>query len=316
MPKSRTALAAEDFAPYLVGPSASAPRKSPPLKLAPVEKPAAPFLKWAGGKTQLLSVFESFYPPKAQVTRFIEPFLGGGAVFFHVRRTLEPQRAFLFDRNDDLITTYAAIKSNADEVVRLLLAHRAKHSETHYYKIRAQDAATLPPEQRAARFIYLNKTCYNGLYRVNSRNQFNVPMGRYVRPSIVDPHNVKAVAASLAKVHLATRPFTHVTRVAREGDFVYFDPPYDPVSASASFTSYTQHNFTAEDQTKLAQTFALLSERGCMVMLSNSDTPFVRKLYQNFHIHRVPARRSINTRADKRGSVWEVVVTNYVPPGR
>jgi DNA adenine methylase len=229
---------------------------------------------------------------------------------------LEPQRAFLFDRNDDLINTYAVIKRNADEVVRLLLAHRSKHSEAHYYKVRAQDAGTLSAEQRAARFVYLNKTCYNGLYRVNSRNQFNVPIGRYVRPSIVDPHNVKAVAASLAKVHLATKPFTHVTRVAREGDFVYFDPPYDPVSASASFTSYTQHNFGAADQTTLANTFATLHKRGCLLMLSNSDTPFVRELYQDFHIHRVPARRSINTRADKRGSVWEVVVTNYVPPGR
>lgn len=292
-------------------------RKAAPASAASaaprIAKPASPFLKWAGGKTQLLAAFQGLYPPAAKVDRFIEPFLGGGAVFFHVRRVLQPRRAMLFDRNASLITTYAAIKSNPDEVIDLLLALRAKHSETHYYKVRAQDAAALPPSQQAARFIYLNKTCYNGLYRVNSRNQFNVPMGRYVRPSIVDPVNIQAVAQSLAGVHLATREFTHVKRVARAGDFVYFDPPYDPVSPSASFTAYTSHSFTSADQAELASTYAELDQRGCMVMLSNSDTPLVRKLYSGYQIHRLPARRSINTRADKRGAVWEVVVTNYRP---
>jgi DNA adenine methylase len=279
---------------------------------APV-KPASPFIKWAGGKTQLLTAFESLYPPADKVERFIEPFLGGGSVFFHVRRFLKPRRAMLFDRNPDLITTYRAIKDDPATVIDLLLALKAKHSEAHYYKVRAQDASTLTETQQAARFIYLNKTCYNGLYRVNSRNQFNVPMGRYVRPTIVDPANIQSVAKSLAGVHLGHKAFPHVKRVARSGDFVYFDPPYDPVSASASFTAYTTHSFTSDDQAELARTYEELDQRGCLLMLSNSDTPLIRKLYSKFRIHRVPARRSINTRADKRGSVWEVVVTNYEP---
>lgn len=289
--------------------------KSRQVALVPDEPPrakaATPFLKWAGGKTQLLSAFESLYPAPESFGRFLEPFLGGGSVFFHVRRTLAPKRALLFDRNPDLITTYNAIKKSPDEVIALLLALRTKHSEAQYYKVRAQGACTLSPIQQAARFIYLNKTCYNGLYRVNSRNQFNVPMGSYVRPTIVDPGNIRAVARSLARVHLGTQPFTHVKSVARAGDFVYFDPPYDPVSASASFTSYTAHSFKRDDQIELAKTYAQLHERGCLLMLSNSDTPFIRSLYDAFHIHRVLARRSINTRADKRGAVWEVVVTNY-----
>ena len=279
---------------------------------API-KAASPFIKWAGGKTQLLSAFEALYPPAEKVDRFIDPFLGGGSVFFHVRRLLKPRRAMLFDRNPDLITTYRAIKEDPEGVIELLLALKSKHSEAHFYKLQAQDASTLSETQQAARFIYLNKTCYNGLYRVNSRNQFNVPMGRYVRPTIVDPANIQSVAKSLAGVHLGHKAFPHVKRVARSGDFVYFDPPYDPVSASASFTAYTAHNFTSDDQAELAHTYEELNQRGCLLMLSNSDTPLIRKLYSGFHIHRVPARRSINTRADKRGSVWEVVVTNYVP---
>lgn len=274
---------------------------------------AKPFLKWAGGKKQLLGIFRTLYPPAEKVERYIEPFVGGGSVYFHVRRFLKPGRSMLFDRNPDLITTYRAIKDDPEAVIDLLMALKAKHSEAHYYKVRAQDASALPEPQLAARFIYLNKTCYNGLYRVNSRNQFNVPMGRYVRPTIVDPANIQAVSKSLADVRLGHKAFPNVKRVARSGDFVYFDPPYDPVSASASFTAYTTHSFTSDDQAELARTYEELSKRGCLLMLSNSDTPLIRKLYSGFHIHRVPARRSINTRADKRGSVWEVVVTNYVP---
>lgn len=292
-------------------------RKASPVNEASASpapaKPASPFIKWAGGKTQLLTAFEALYPPAERVERFIEPFLGGGSVFFHVRRFLKPRRAMLFDRNPDLITTYRAIKEDPEAVIDLLLALKAKHSEAHYYKVRAQDASTLTDVQLAARFIYLNKTCYNGLYRVNSRNQFNVPMGRYVRPTIVDPANIHSVSKSLADVHLGHKPFSHIKRVARTGDFAYFDPPYDPISASASFTAYTTASFNSDDQAELARTYEELHERGCLLMLSNSDTPLIRKLYSGFHIHRVPARRSINTRADKRGSVWEVVVTNYVP---
>ena len=312
MPKAKvlvpqTAFAAEAPAPY--GSASRAPRRPPP----PAVKPASPFLKWAGGKTQLLPVFETYYPAASDVRRFIEPFLGGGAVFFHVRRTLRPRRALLFDRNADLINTYVALQQNVEGVISRLQRHRAAHGEEHYYKVRAQDPSALDPIARAARFIYLNKTCYNGLYRVNRRNQFNVPLGRYVRPTIFDADHLRQVAACLADVRLETQEFGNVVKVGRAGDFVYFDPPYDPISSSASFTAYTANNFGRDDQARLAETFKTLDAKGCRVMLSNSDTPYVRRLYQGYRIHKVAARRAINTRADRRGPVWEVVVLNYDP---
>lgn len=276
--------------------------------------PASPFLKWAGGKSQLLTRFATFYPPAGQVERFIEPFVGGGAVFFHVKHVLRPKRCWLFDRNDELITTYKSLQNDLPAVLELLARHKSLHDEDHYYEVRAQRPETLSEAARAARFIYLNKTCYNGLYRVNSRNEFNVPMGRYVRPGVFDTRNLEAVRACLRGVKLETREFAHVLKVARAGDFIYFDPPYDPVSGSASFTSYTAHSFSREDQEALAEVYGALSARGCHVMLSNSDTPFVRRLYRTFDVHQVPARRAINTRADRRGPVAELVVLNYRPP--
>ncbi len=307
VPAPRPALAAEIQAPY-----GDAVRR--PKSAGASVKPASPFLKWAGGKTQLLPAFERFYPAPETINRFIEPFLGGGSVFFHVRKLLQPKRVWLFDRNADLINTYAALQSNVEAVIALLQKHRTSHSEEHYYKVRAQNCERLSPAARAARFIYLNKTCYNGLYRVNSQNQFNVPMGRYVRPSIFDADHLRRVALCLKGVRLATQEFAHVLKVAKPDDFVYFDPPYDPLSPSASFTGYTANSFNRDDQSRLATVFADLDNRGCKVMLSNSDTPFVRQLYRQYSIHKLAARRAINTRADLRGPVWEVVVLNYRPP--
>jgi len=232
-------------------------------------------------------------------------------VFFHLYRTRTPQRCFLFDRNQDLIDTYRAIANDVNAVIRALSRHRSAHSEEHYYRVRAQQPNKLAPASRAARLIYLNKTCYNGLYRVNSRNQFNVPMGRYKNPRIFDPSNLRAVSTVLKDVSLESSDFTGVEKKAKSDDFIYFDPPYQPASATASFTAYTDNRFNESDQSMLAGLFNRLSKQGCKLMLSNSDTPLVRELYAGHRIVSVKARRAINARADRRGAVGEVVVLNY-----
>ncbi len=273
-----------------------------------------PFVKWAGGKTQLLPQFEALYPEAARVRRYLEPFLGSAAVFFQVRRLLRPRKAVLADGNEELINVYQAIQGNVSRVIRALSEHRRLHSKEHYYRTRSRRPRDLSSVERAARFIYLNKTCFNGLYRVNAGGGFNVPMGRYQDPPILDADNLRSVALSLQGVELRTAHFRETLDYARKGDFVYFDPPYHPVSETSYFTSYTRDSFGPRDQEELAEVFAALDRRGCRVMLSNSDCPFIRGLYPGFAIHTVRARRSINSKADRRGRVSEVVVLNYEPP--
>ncbi|HXU80432.1 MAG TPA: cob(I)yrinic acid a,c-diamide adenosyltransferase, partial [Polyangia bacterium] len=199
-----------------------------------------------------------------------------------------------------------------EAVLALLEAHKTKHSQEHFYAVRAE-ADPGSPAGRAARMIYLNRSCFNGLYRVNSRGLFNVPFGRYAKPRIVDRPGILAASAALAKAELQTAPFTAVLEVARKGDFVYFDPPYVPLSRTANFTAYTQVLFGPKEQDTLAEVYEELDRRGCRVMLSNSDTPWVRKRYRKFTIHEVSARRSINSKTDARGEISEVVVLNYKP---
>jgi DNA adenine methylase len=273
---------------------------------------AKPFLKWAGGKQQLLDQYEIFFPDHFQ--RYFEPFVGGGAVFFHLWRTQKlPDTAFLFDNNEELINTYLVVRDRLEELVETLQIHKAKHSREYYYSVRTLDRqnVNLSSVERAARTIYLNRTCYNGLYRVNSKGQFNVPMGSYKRPRILDRSLLKVVSHALQGVHVEARDFRTVVEFAQDGDFFYFDPPYDPVSKTASFTSYTSNSFQDSDQRELAEAYTRLSEKGCLCMLSNSSTPFILDLYQGFRIETVHARRAINSDPNGRGSIQEVVILNY-----
>ncbi len=272
---------------------------------------AKPFLKWAGGKQQLLAQYEPFFPPNFR--RYIEPFVGGGAVFSHLWNTCRlPQQVFLFDNNQELINTYRVVRDSLDKLIDLLAAHKTYHGREYYYRVRSLDrqSVALTEVERAARTIYLNKTCYNGLYRVNRRGQFNVPLGRYKNPGIFDEKILSAVSFALQNVHLEVRDFQTIVDVAEAGDFIYFDPPYDPTSKTANFTSYTAGSFRDDDQRNLANVFARLSQMGCLCMLSNSDTPFVRDLYRGFRIEVVQAKRSINADVNGRGGVKEVVVLN------
>jgi DNA adenine methylase len=268
---------------------------------------AKPFLKWAGGKGQLIEQFRPLFPTTPS-GRYFEPFVGSAAVFFALR----PARAVLTDVNRELIDCYRAVQSDVERVIDALRLHH--YDEEHYYRVREVDPEGLAPPERAARTIFLNKTGYNGLYRVNKRGRFNVPFGRYTNPGFCQADaldNLRACARALRDVRLDVRDFAAVVRHARAGDFVYFDPPYVPASSTADFTSYVPGGFGWESQRRLADVLGDLSHRGVLVMLSNSDTPAVRELYRGFRIDTVLASRSINSRKDRRGKVGEVVVRNY-----
>lgn len=283
--------------PAPVAPTAAAP----PTPAAP-----RPFVKWAGGKTQLLPEIRRRMPES--FAGYHEPFLGGGAVFFDVR----PPRARLTDLNADLIDCYRAVRDDVEGLIAELtrLAGAGVDRES-FHRVRDLDPAGLPPVARAARLIYLNKTCYNGLYRVNRAGRFNVPFGRYKNPTVCDPDNLRACAAALAGQSLEVAPFEQVLSHAAAGDFVYFDPPYQPLSATANFTSYGADGFDEDQQFKLAQTFVKLDRLGCRVMLSNSDSELIHQLYRKYRIERVAARRAINSNPGRRGPVYEVVVRNF-----
>ncbi|MNY04336.1 Modification methylase DpnIIA [compost metagenome] len=269
--------------------------------VAPVK--AGPFLKWAGGKGRLLGQYEPLFPQR--FNRYFEPFVGAGAVFFH----LEPQKAHLSDTNPDLIACYQVIRDELPALIEVLRMYR--HDRDFYYHVRELNPADLTAVQRAARMIFLNKTCFNGLWRVNRRGQFNVPFGDYKNPKILDEDNLHAVSQALQGVSIDLRPFDEVVSKARRGDFIYMDPPYHPVSSTSNFTSYGADDFKPDDQIRLAAAFRRLDAKGCKVMLSNSDTPFIRELYEDYRIEQVWCRRAINRDAAKRGAVSEVVVMNY-----
>lgn len=297
--------------------TSDASRHAKPGHLAPADRPfLRPFLKWAGGKTQLLPRFARFYPREA-IERYIEPFLGSGAVFFHVKARLNPKTAILCDNNEELIETFKAVKTDVEGVIRALRIHKEKHGPEYFREMRTrlvEDATA-----RAARFIYLNKTCFNGLYRVNSRGIFNVPMGRYLRPAILDEDGLREASRQLQGVKIATQDFRKLPALAKRGDFIYLDPPYHPVSSTSYFTSYTRDSFGAKDQWELSEVYHELCQAGCFVMLSNSYNPFIAGLYWRFrkdvYIHRVSARRNINSRAERRGPITELVIVNYPTRG-
>ena len=283
------------------------------LFLFPVAKP---FLKWAGGKGQLLEELVPRVPKK--FNSYFEPFLGGGALFFELynRGLLEGKKVFLSDRNRELINCYRVIQQSPLQLIKLLEKFQQRHwqeGKKFYYQVRGWDREPnfleIDPLLRAARFIYLNKTCYNGLYRVNRKGEFNVPMGSYKKPKIVDRTNILAVAKSLEGVEILEMVFEEIEEMAKEGDFVYFDPPYD--SISQNFTSYTREEFGKEEQQRLGDLFRRLSRKGVLLMESNSDTPFIRKLYQNYRIEQVWASRAINSDPTNRGKVPELIIRNY-----
>lgn len=273
--------------------------------------PPRPFLKWAGGKGQLLDELLARVDKAGQFERYHEPFIGGGALFFHLYRLgrLARKQAYLSDSNERLIETYLAVRDHVEDVIGLLRGHAAAHSHDYYYEVRARVPETVP--ERAARIIYLNRTCFNGLYRENSRGGFNVPMGKYANPTICDAENLRAVSEALKQAHIEACPFESVLRRARPADLVYFDPPYHPVSKTSSFTAYAKDNFGEDDQRKLAGVFVKLAQNGVKVLLSNSMTPLVQSLYERFDIDEVFATRAVNSRADRRGKIAEALVRNF-----
>lgn len=267
------------------------------------------FIKWAGGKTQLLTQFENLFP--TQFNKYYEPFLGSGAVFFYIRNSHPDKKFFLSDNNPELINCYEIVKNDVDGLLDLLKEHRLKHGKEYYYIQRNIDTNNLSKIELVARFIYLNKTCFNGLYRVNSKGKFNVPIGSYKNPSIFQEKDLRNAHKLLQNVTLKTMPFEDIINIAQQDDFVYLDPPYHPLSQTSSFTSYTSASFSEKDQIRLAEVYHELDKKGCFLMLSNSYSKFILELYDDYRIECVNAKRMINCNGKKRGAIPEAVVLNY-----
>ena len=268
-----------------------------------------PFLKWAGGKTQLAEELLERMPVSFNL--YHEPFVGSGAIFFRLYRKHKIRRAIVSDLNAELIDTYLAIRDQVADVIRILAEF--PHSQEFYYDIRAKDPWKVSLPERAARMIYLNKTGYNGLYRVNRQGMFNVPFGRYKSPKYLDKENLMTVSQALQNVKVVCVPFETVVDRAKAGDWVYFDPPYVPVSQTANFTSYHANGFGLRDQERLRDVCVELSRKNVYVTLSNSDTDIIRSLYGTapFTIDEVLATRAINCNGAKRGKIKELIITNY-----
>jgi len=277
-------------------------------KKAKKENFPSPFLKWAGGKGRLLTDYSSYFPKKFGT--YFEPFLGGGAVFFHLR----PGSAFISDSNEELINCYIQVRDNPGELMELMRVHRKNHNKDekkYFYDIRNQAYESLTGVEKAARTIYLNKTCYNGLYRLNSWGGFNVPLGKYKNPRIFEPKNILAASEILKTIDISVMDYMDIREITKSGDFIYMDPPYHPLSQTSNFTSYTETSFTNNDQENLASLYYQLDNMGCKLMLSNSDTKLIRTLYQGFNTIEIKASRSINSRADRRSAIGELLITNF-----
>lgn len=266
---------------------------------------AKPFIKWAGGKSQLIPQMSTWFPPRDQINRYFEPFLGGGAVFFY----LQHSKSHLSDTNKNLVEMYDVVKNNVEDLIKALKKH--KNERDYFYEVRSQKPADLSPIERAARLIFLNKTCFNGLYRENSKGEFNVPFGRYKNPTICDEAGLRSASLALQNARISHQEFHSVLSQAEANDFIYFDPPYQPLNKTSSFTSYTAGGFGEAEQRELANVFSELANRGCYVMLSNSDTPLIKELYKDFFIHEIQAGRAINSKANGRGKITELLVINY-----
>ncbi len=298
---------------------------------------AKPFVKWAGGKGQLLGELEKRLPHEIlqnkTISRYVEPFVGGGAMFFFLQIKYEIGESFLSDSNQDLILTYEVIKKDTkgliqelSEIEDLHLKKSENERKENYYSIRDAynnqeiDYQTKSPEwiRRAAYFIFLNKTCFNGLYRLNSKGLFNVPFGRYKNPTICDEENLKAVQDSLKDTNLFQGDFTDSKEYINDKSFIYLDPPYRPLNETSHFTSYSKEGFNDDSQKRLADYYKEMDRKGAKLMLSNSDPKnhdegdgFFDELYENFNLERIPAKRNINRDASRRGKINELVVRNY-----
>lgn len=271
---------------------------------------AKPFLQWVGGKREMVPQYEQYFPVK--YNRYFEPFFGGGALFFY----LAPDKALLNDNNPELVITYRAVKEKPEDVIDILTILRRKHSKELYMHVRSLDRqfdllGDFTSEEIAARMIYLNQTCFNGVYRVNKQGQFNVPIGSSLNRVICDPYALRNASKALANTEVTCVDFEASLADVKKGDFVYLDPPYYPVSEYSDFTRYTKEKFYKEDQIRLRDTFAKLAKKGAYVMLSNSNADFIREIYKDFAIHEVSSGRLLNSRAEKRAKVTELVITNY-----
>ena len=305
----------------------------------PVPK-ARPFLKWAGGKTQLLEEFGKRLPAdlkNGKISNYVEPFIGGGAVFFYLNAKFPFEERFIYDANEELILTYQVIQRSVGELVSRLdtlesayLAKDAEMQKELFYEVRNAFNKKFPEinfrqydpawVERAAQIIFLNRTCFNGLFRVNRKGEFNVPFGGYKKPVILNKDNLNAVAALLQKTLIIPGDFTRCREFVDDQTFVYFDPPYRPLNHSSSFTSYSKDGFYEEDQIRLVKFFKELDETGAKIMLSNSDPKnanpddtFFDDLFSEYFIERIPARRRINCDGAGRGDISELIITNYPP---
>ena len=271
----------------------------------------APILKWVGGKRQLLNEINPLLPKR--ITTYVEPFVGGGAVLF----SLQPKQAIINDFNKDLINVYNIVRDNPQELLDILKEHDKNNSEDYYYEIRALDRSdnykNMSDLEKEARIIYLNKTCYNGLFRVNQAGQFNSPYGKYKNPNIVNEPVILAMSNYFNdnNIKIMEGDYREALKNLRKGAFVYFDPPYMPISSSSSFTGYTENGFNEKDQEELKIECDKLNDRGINFMLSNSAHPYILELYKDYEITLVKARRSINSKGNKRGEINEVLVRNY-----
>ncbi len=304
----------------------------------PTLSDAKPFLKWAGGKRQLLPQIDGFLPQAVKngsINRYVEPFAGSGALFFHVAQSYPLEELYISDSNPELIIAYRTIQRRVEDVISALQEiefhyHPMAEEErkVFFYEQRTQfnaaltvfETGSLPQEnaKRTAQLIFLNRTCYNGLFRVNSRGEFNVPFGRYKNPTICDAANLQAAAKVLQRTEIHFGPYSDCKNIVDENTLVYFDPPYRPISLTASFTAYSRQLFDDKAQMDLAEFYRMLDERGAWLMLSNSDPKnidpndrFFEAAYEGFRIERVRARRRINSQPDKRGPIYELLIINY-----
>lgn len=299
---------------------------------------AKPFLKWAGGKGQLTDTFVKYYPKELrnnEIENYYEPFIGGGAVFFDIVQRYHIKSAFLFDINEELILTYKVVQSDVSGLIDQLYNLKRRYEnlddagkKEFYYDLRKTfnetkhgidfDRYSKTWIPRAAQILFMNRTCFNGLFRLNLKGEFNVPQGSYKNPKILDENNLLRVSALLKNAHIEKADFKEVEKKVRGNSFVYFDPPYRPISKTSSFTSYSKDCFDDEKQIELSELFHKLNARGVKMMLSNSDPKntdktddFFDEVYKNYHIARVPAKRAINSDASKRQAINEIIVTNY-----
>lgn len=298
-----------------------------------------PFLKWAGGKKQLLPVFNQKLPTHLMenktIDNYVEPFVGGGAMFFNLKKTFKIRESILSDVNQELVMAFQVIKNDHEDLIDVLKNieenHLAKDEDgrkENYYSIRQTYNSKFQDMDfenynsiwidRTAYLIFMNKTCFNGLYRQNKQGEFNVPFGRYKNPTICDSENIEHVNQALKNTEIYCMDFTHTEKFVHEGSFVYLDPPYRPLNKTSNFTSYSKDGFNDFDQIKLASFFRKMNDKGAYLMLSNSDPKnhnsadeFFDELYNGFNIDRVPAKRNINSNASGRGLIKELIITNY-----